>query len=487
MQNFTGIVCKLDSNSAIGYGNNLIYRLKGDLKRFKAITTESEEGEKNVVVIGYKTFLSMSCVPLPGRITIVLSRICFSSMFKRFRDNKNVHILSDLAYLPKCLSKIPHTNVFIIGGSQIFKQCFEKNYFSRLLVTDVLVDQEEDFRIHYNAFFPTEMMETTMEMTEESEVVEENDVELIPIKKKISTVRYIYRTFERRVGNAEETNYLNLLKECAFAPIRMTRNGKTRAIFGKTLLFDVGTNGPVCLTTKKMAKLTCVRELLWFISGSSNSKVLEEKKCLIWKQNTSKAFLKANEKEHLKEGSTGPLYGHNLRHFGASWKGCDHDYEKQGRDQLLETIESIKTNGTSRRHMFTSYDPANVELAVLYPCHGIITQFFVRNETILDVCTYQRSADVFLGLPFNLLSYSLLLIMVAAQTGLNPGRLTYHIGDLHLYEDHEKVAKKQIQRMPFPFPGLDLADRDCITKYTEEDITFVNYRHHQTLKAKMVA
>ena len=183
-----------------------------------------------------------------------------------------------------------------------------------------------------------------------------------------------------------------------------------------------------------------VEELLFFLRGETNSKQLEEKNIYIWRANTTKDFLTKNNKGHLNEGEIGPMYGYQWRNFNGSGS----------LDQIQRLVKGLRMNPTSRRHLMTVYNPLQSEQGVLYPCHSIVNQFsFDTKETnTLHMACYQRSADVFLGLPFNLSSNALLLFLICKLVGENctPGKISLYLGDLHLYESHFDAAKIQLQR-----------------------------------------
>jgi thymidylate synthase len=184
------------------------------------------------------------------------------------------------------------------------------------------------------------------------------------------------------------------------------------------------------------------------------------------------------------------MYGFQWRHFGAKYAGCKADYTSKGIDQLSKLIKGIKENPFSRRHLMTSLNVAQVEDGVLWPCHSIVTQFFVRSDGEgLDMSTYQRSADVFLGLPFNISSSALFLKLIAQQTGKLAGKLTIHLGDVHVYEEHLAVAKEQLLRTPYPFPQYSIDKAATVDDYTLEHfkLSKETYKRHGRLCAKMIA
>jgi thymidylate synthase len=228
--------------------------------------------------------------------------------------------------------------------------------------------------------------------------------------------------------------------------------------------------------------------LLWFLKGDTNAKNLDKLGVTIWNDNSSKEFLKKCNLNY-EEGDIGPMYGFQLRHYGSLYKGMDKEYNKEGIDQLQECIDLIKNDPFSRRIIMTTYNPTQAKEGVLYPCHGIVTQFYVEDDK-LHLSTYQRSADWFLGVVWNISSYSLLLHLICSLEGINlkPGRVIIHFGDVHLYDTHYDQAITQLLRNPFKFPTLKIKEKkENIAFFTLDDIEITNYQSHNFIKAQMIA
>ena len=282
----------------------------------------------------------------------------------------------------------------------------------------------------------------------------------------------------------EEQQYLNLLKDIVEKGTwEEGRNGKTKSVFGNMMRFSL-TNGKIpILTTKKTAWKTCLKELIWFVRGETDNKLLQEQGVHIWDGNTSRQFLDSRGLHHYREGLIGPGYGFQWRHFGG-------DYDKDGEggvDQLSQIIQSLKdpVGRTSRRLILTAWNPLQLDAMALPPCH-IMCQFNVHDGNKLSCSMYQRSCDVALGSPFNIASYSLLTAMIAQVCGLDVGEFVHVLGDAHIYLNHIEQVKEQLKREPLPGPGLDLntSIRD-ITKFTMQDIKLVGYVSHPSITAKM--
>ena len=235
----------------------------------------------------------------------------------------------------------------------------------------------------------------------------------------------------------------------------------TRSIFGAQARFNLQRGFPA-VTTKKLFFRSMVHELIWFLSGSTNIGYLREHKVRIWDDWAD------------ENGDLGPVYGHQWR----SWP----DRDGGTIDQIAQVVESIRTNPNSRRHIVSAWNPADVGNMALPPCHTLF-QFYVSNGT-LSCQLYQRSADIFLGVPFNIASYALLTHMVAHVTGLAPGEFVHTFGDLHLYDNHVDQAREQLSRSPLALPTLRLAPEvDQIDDFRFEHIALDGYRHHPAIRA----
>lgn len=260
-----------------------------------------------------------------------------------------------------------------------------------------------------------------------------------------------------------EQNYLDLLRRALeTGDKRMDRTGTgTLAVFGHQMRFDLGDGFPL-LTTKKLHMKSIVHELLWFLTGDTNIAYLKENKVSIWDEWAD---------EH---GNLGPVYGKQWR----SWAGADG----QVVDQISWVINEIKTNPASRRLVVSAWNPAELDQMALAPCHCLF-QFFVAGDR-LSCQLYQRSGDIFLGVPFNIASYALLTCMVAQVTGLKPGDFVHTLGDAHLYLNHVDQAREQLMRTPGKGPGLALNPAiNSIFEFTYDDIQITDYIAQAHIKA----
>lgn len=276
--------------------------------------------------------------------------------------------------------------------------------------------------------------------------------------------------------------YLDALKHVLEHGVdKQNRTGiSTRAVFGMQLRFSMEDGFPA-LTTKKIPWKSVASELLWFIEGSNDERRLAEilhgtrdaSKTTIWTANAEAPYWKPKAKFH---GDLGRIYGVQWR----KWKSPDG----KEIDQLANAIKMIKENPTSRRIIVNSWNPGELSQMALPPCHAFF-QFFVADGK-LSLQMYQRSCDMFLGVPFNIASYSLLLHMVAQVTGLNPGEFIHTLGDAHIYHNHIEQVKEQLSRKPFPLPRLWLnPEIKNIDDFRMEYIKLENYESHPAIKAEM--
>lgn len=303
-----------------------------------------------------------------------------------------------------------------------------------------------------------------------------------------------------------EKQYLEALRDVLESGTRRDdRTGVgTISKFGMQQRYDLSTAFPA-ITTKKLAWKAVVGELLWFIEGSGDERRLAEithgtrdpSKTTIWTENAQSAYWKPKAKY---EGDLGRVYGAQWRkwrtvkprelggtftdEFGNTYRREGNELEIKEVDQLKSLIEGIKADPYGRRHILTAWNPGELELMALPPCH-CFAQFYVADGK-LSCQMYQRSCDMFLGVPFNIASYSLLTHMIAQVCGMGVGEFVHVLGDAHIYLDHMEQVKEQLQREPLPLPQLWLnTEITDITKFTMDDIRLEGYTSHGAIKAKM--
>ncbi|CAL8073106.1 unnamed protein product [Orchesella dallaii] len=288
--------------------------------------------------------------------------------------------------------------------------------------------------------------------------------------------------------NKDEEQYLSLIKRILDeGQVRDDRTGTgTISVFGTQMRFDLRNDVFPLLTTKRVFWKGIVEELLWFVKGCTNANELKAKGVHIWDGNSSREFLDKMGFKDRDEGDLGPVYGFQWRHFGAEYKTMKDDYAGQGVDQLQQVIDMIKNDPYSRRIIMTAWNPSDLPQMALPPCH-CLAQFYVdpvKNE--LSCQLYQRSADIGLGVPFNIASYALLTRMLAHVTGRLPGDFVHTLGDAHVYSNHVDALKIQIDRKPRAFPTLKIKrEVTNIEDFNADDFDVQGYSPYGKIEMKM--
>ena len=282
--------------------------------------------------------------------------------------------------------------------------------------------------------------------------------------------------------------YLDLLQRILDEGVdRGDRTGTgTRAVFGHQMRFDLADGFPL-LTTKKLHIKSIIYELLWFISGSTDNKILKAQNVKIWNDNASREYLDSIGFTNREEDDLGPVYGHQWRHFNAKYNTCDDDYTNHGVDQLQYIIDCLcdPKQRYSRRLVMSAWNPCQLPEMALPPCH-ILCQFNVSGENKLSCHLYQRSGDIGLGVPFNIASYSMLTYIIAKHCDLVPYEFIYSLGNAHIYDDHIDGLKELITRTPFEFPSFEVKNKhDNIDNYNIDDFILNNYKYHNTINLNM--
>ena len=290
-------------------------------------------------------------------------------------------------------------------------------------------------------------------------------------------------------------NYNQLCSKILLEGIQSTdRTGVgTLSMFGEQLRFNLADGFPA-VTTKKLAWKSMVSELLWFIEGSGDERRLAEIQCgtrdvskkTIWTANANASYWLSNSRY---SGDLGRVYGVQWRHWRyvkdteQVWKPGLNKVDYREIDQLADLIEGLKKDPTGRRHILTAWNPGELSEMALPPCH-MFAQFYIRNN-VLSCQMYQRSADIFLGVPFNIASYALLTHLIAKTIKAQVGELILTFGDVHIYNNHIEQIKEQISRKPYPLPYIDLSDVKDIWSAQLDDIRLMNYEHHPAITAEM--
>jgi thymidylate synthase len=292
-------------------------------------------------------------------------------------------------------------------------------------------------------------------------------------------------------NNLEEQQYLDLIKDILDnGTWEEGRNGRTKSVFGRSMRFSLADGKIPILTTKKTAWKTCLKELLWFIRGETDARLLQDQNVHIWDGNTTREFLDSRGLQSTKEGLIGAGYGFQWRHFNAPYNNQTGKplIPSLGIDQLQQIIDELKdpAKRNSRRLVMTAWNPSQLDKMALPPCH-IMCQFNVHDGNKLSCCMMQRSNDEACGTSFNIASYSFLTHLLAKHCGLEAYEFVYFKGNCHIYEEHIEGMKTQIERKPFPFPTVSIKEvRKNINDYQVDDFVVTGYHHHEPIKFQMV-
>lgn len=307
----------------------------------------------------------------------------------------------------------------------------------------------------------------------------------------------IFYTRTHIICSHQEQQYLNLLKDAVQCSLRPNRTGiSTYSCFGKSISFNLEDNKVVLLDTKRVAWKSVLVELLWFLSGQTSTTLLKKYNVKIWDGNTSRIFLDSTGKHHIETGDIGEGYGWQWRSMGKGWGG-----RTGTADQISYVVNLLKTDPYSRRMIISAWNPLSLPNCALPPCH-ILCQLYVREDkgkTLLDMQVYQRSADLFLGVPFNLASYSVLNHILcrlgSTQSRLYfPGKLFFTFGDAHIYKTHLTQVAEQLSRVPnrlFPTLSIDKSVSTVEDLYSDDELNVTafnlsNYHPQSSIKAQMV-
>lgn len=509
------LIVAVDENWGISKNGEIPWKFIEDTHFFQDVTKrEYTKGVMNVVIMGKNTWLSLpKCnsdtqdeerVPhLEGRINIVVSTTLGS--IGPMNKGSSYFVKSLTGAIQLC-ENLQCGKIFICGGTRIYKEAMEKLNVECIYRTGIHKDYGCD------NFFQIDMIPDMIgcifrfEFAAKDVKSGENTTILIDKFEKNRNFTpfnvYMNKDILDASVNEEESKYLYLMKNIIkTGQFKSSRNSMVWSKFGEQLKFDLSKGFPL-LTTKKIFFKGIVEELLFFLRGDTNNNHLNEKGVKIWDGNTSREFLDSVGLERYEVGDMGPMYGFNWSHFGADYKGMNHNYEGQGFNQIEYCLNLLKTDPHSRRIMMTTYNPAIAGQGVLYPCHGIDIIFNVEDDIFtntnkLSCMMTQRSADLFLGIPFNVGSYGLLMHIFCevinndeTYKGMKfvPGVLTINLGDVHVYESHYSQCIRQILREPYPFPQLKINKKIMnVTDFSYEDIELINYISYPVIYGKMVA
>ena len=488
------LVLAMSRNKGIGNKGKLPWDIPHDLKHFKAITSKvfSEKDDFNYM----KENLLHSCwehiksdeLVTNVRINIVLSNNREFANQNPDKENE-FYTLSNVESIFSLADKIEErlNEIFIIGGSQIYNEFLIKYPDNCKLIFLTQIEKEIECDVLFD--FPKNFVPISIS---KSFAYNDNnyDFRILANKNYLTGVKTLSQilplSYLKMYPLNEEGQYINMIIDVMKTGVeKPSRTGiDTISKFGYTMKFDCSETFPL-LTTKDTFWRGIVEELLWFIKGSTNAKLLQDKNVRIWDGNSSRTYLDSIGLKEREEGDLGPIYGFQWRHFGANYKTMHDDYTDCGIDQLKYIVEEIKSNSHSRRLIMTAWNVNDLKIMALPPCH-ILSQFYVEGEK-LHLQMYQRSADIALGVPFNIASYALLLRIVSQVTGKKCGTFTHVIGDAHIYKNHMEPIKKQLKRVPRTFPILKInKEKKNIDEFSFSDFELVNYNPYPKIKMEMV-
>lgn len=468
------VIFAMDSQFGIGRQGELPWAHNAaDMAFFRDVTTRKRLGEypvkRNVVIMGRRTWESLppQYQPLPFRTNVVVTQD------STYTTINSVDVRHDLdGAITQYLNDEDCGDVFVIGGGQIYNQCLTDPRLGEVFITEISGEYNCD------TFIDRELLKPYKFRT--AEILEETTT---PLGQPVKFCRM--ETFQHA-----DYVYGQLLHRLLLQGESVSgRNGGTSRICGDVQLAFSLAHGIPVLTGKKVLWKPVVEELLFFIRGETDSKIMEARGARFWRWNTNREFLDSRGLTDYPEGEMGPMYGYQWRHFNGDYSPGTPP--SGGYDQLAGLVEELQSNRTSRRLLMTTFNPTAVNASVLWPCHGLVVQFFVDSEDGLSCKMYQRSADTFLGLPFNMASYALLVCILARICGYTPRNLFITIGDCHLYDNHFEQAREYLSRAPYASPQLQISESiqtlADVEASTAEAYTLLNYQHHPFIRAEMSA
>jgi len=522
------IILAATKDGGIGKDGTLPWHIPEDMRFFRCVTSYTPTPDTvNCVIMGRKTFESMDSQPLKNRINIVLSRTPPIVQL----NPPNLHWATSLDEALKIATSLPNlNNTFVIGGKQVYEEAVKRGDWDLMYLTYITTNFECDTFIRdsfdLQLFAAAQLFVGAGSLWSIPPIRQETVVSAHQLAPKVVGVRLTRQKVAEvsgtvwvkhpKLGNYGERGYLELVhrlypKGLAYARPDRTQVG-THSDFGPQLTFDLRRGFPLLISKRVPFKMVC-KELLFFISGSTDAAKLAAQNVHIWDDNTTREFLDNRgltypDGQKYEAGDMGPMYGFQWRHAGATYRGCKVDYTGQGVDQIAQIVQLLKEDPTSRRIILSAHNVPDLDQMALHPCHSMF-QLYVSDGALSGKLT-QRSADIFLGVPFNIASYALLIHMFARVAGLKVGKLIMSFGDAHLYHSHLEAAEKmlrpfldtassstfhsdlsggvrsEVQVPAIPYPELVITgDQKNMDDFKLEDFTIRNYVPGPTIRAKM--
>jgi dihydrofolate reductase / thymidylate synthase len=461
----------------IGAGHRLPWpRLPRDLSLFQRLTLGDSIGgrknQENVVLMGRKTWDSLPQHPLPGRQNWILSRshpsgLSWESVRRQART------------LP------PPTEIWVIGGAEIYNQALRELPIERIVFTEVKpITGDMPHEIYTPEGAPIYIepestlchtLQHSAELLDESEPFQQGD--------------WVCRVKDYRLRRHPEYQYLDLIAHILEQGDRKDDRTGTGTIsqWGGMTRWNLARDGFPLFTTKRVFWRGVAEELLWFLRGQTDATILQNKDIHIWDGNASREFLDSLGFTERAEGDLGPVYGFQWRHFGGSYPSGTG-----GIDQIQQVLQQLREKPFDRRGLVLAWNPQALRDMALPPCHVLFQLQGTRDATTgkmrLNCGFYQRSCDMGLGVPFNVASYALLTHILAHMLGWEAGELVHWMGDCHVYTNHEEALRTQLERHPNPFPQLRIRceiPKNDPGEYTLDDFELIGYEPQGTIRMPM--
>lgn len=490
------IVAYRGKDRGIGNDNTIPWHISEDLLTFKTKTTNvinvpNTKIQQSIVVMGRKTWDSIPIKfrPLKNRLNYVVSTNTSDEFKHEIESHQNTFLINNLDIFLKSCSSDMNDNIWIIGGAKIYEHVLKTDLVNEIHVTEIYPTNL--LKTECDVFFP--VIDTThfaiSNVTPINETVcgATNDI-----------IHYRYITYIRSnsslssadIWNSNETQYLDTLREILNTGQKTAdRTGVgTLSIFGKQFKYDLAEGLPV-LTTKRVFLRAVFEELMLYLRGQTDNRILQEKGIHIWDGNTSREFLDSRNLAHYPEGDMGETYGFNFRHFGGEYSDCEADYgHGNGFDQLEYVINEIKTNPHSRRIIINLWNPNTLHKAALPSCLCQY-QFYVNLvKNTLNLQIYIRSSDFFLANNWNTCTGAFFVYMLCNLEGIDlmPGELTVVTGDTHLYLNHLDGVRENLERQPRPQPVVKIKEKQTnIWDFKWEDLEIIGYLPQKNIKVEM--